>query len=493
MLDAGVGDSRPPTDAPGQVTEYDLSNAARQLGLLRLAEFFLIYLGLLFASLFIVSLFFYGALAPDRLIVYGAMVAFGVVAFLSSGKLKPSVWRSYRFILPLSVVVQILITVDLFSIIAGARGNDAAPFLPIALRFVVGAIVSVFGAIAVYRVLKARIDPTPRRVADTIDIVERERLRQASPRRLAQPISRGRGFAFIIGAFAIIYVPKGYLDYIPLVWDLLVVFALFRARQYFQLSAESLLNEDKRRPILFLRSFADDPKLKSYFSGQVSSDEMAGPTSVRKRAMVNQIVAGPLGRAFFGLIDYSIEMRFSNHFMDFGPFIAVGSPQDTVPQIGAARVRLSDDEWQSKVAGWMETASVIVLMAGTTKWIQWELSKIVEGNNAANLILIWPRPLPVAGKKKLEEIEEAMKLDMAARFDNVSKSFASSRWAPALAKVGSPETLVAMRFQASGGITICRSERRNNDAYQLAVEILHLDGLDVGARKGEAVPAQSAA
>jgi hypothetical protein len=34
-------------------------------------------------------------------------------------------------------------------------------------------------------------------------------------------------------------------------------------------------------------------------------------------------------------IDYSVETRLTSHFMDFGPFIAVGFPNDTRPRIGA--------------------------------------------------------------------------------------------------------------------------------------------------------------
>ena len=39
--------------------------------------------------------------------------------------------------------------------------------------------------------------------------------------------------------------------------------ALFRAKQYLQISADSLLGKDKRAPILFLRSFSDDPKVNA--------------------------------------------------------------------------------------------------------------------------------------------------------------------------------------------------------------------------------------
>jgi len=93
--------------------------------------------------------------------------------------------------------------------------------------------------------------------------------------------------------------------------SLLGYFMLIRARRYFQISADSLLSVDKRKPILFLRSFKDDERVK--FGGSE--------------------------RAF---LDFSLETRLLNHFAGFGPFIAIGSPKDPIPQIGAARAVLSD-------------------------------------------------------------------------------------------------------------------------------------------------------
>ena len=47
---------------------------------------------------------------------------------------------------------------------------------------------------------------------------------------------------------------------------LLGCFLLIRARRYFQVSADSLLSADKRKPILFLRSFEDDEQVKFHSS-----------------------------------------------------------------------------------------------------------------------------------------------------------------------------------------------------------------------------------
>jgi hypothetical protein len=74
-------------------------------------------------------------------------------------------------------------------------------------------------------------------------------------------------------------------------------------------------------------------------------------------------------------------------FKDFGPFIAIGSPQAKVPQVGAARARLSDADWQAVVLNWMNTSSSIVMLVGTTQWIEWELAHVIETGNATKLML----------------------------------------------------------------------------------------------------------
>src|SRR5262249_41107579 len=131
---------------------------------------------------------------------------------------------------------------------------------------------------------------------------------------------------------------------------LLGCFLLITARRYFQVSADSLLAVDKRKPILFLRSFADDEQVKFGDSDTSSSyglpdrlpdvnstqdsnlDRPEDPLAVAARS------SRPIGwKASKTLLDFSLETRLSNHFTYFGPFIAVGSPKEPVPQIGAAR------------------------------------------------------------------------------------------------------------------------------------------------------------
>ena len=101
------------------------------------------------------------------------------------------------------------------------------------------------------------------------------------------------------------------------------MYAMFtRARRVSQPSADVARQGDPRPPILFLRSFLDDGyKLKE-----------------------RVLVAGvPINQPL------RMEEALAVRFHDFGPFLAVGEPGEGLPQLGAARAYLSDDQWQAAV------------------------------------------------------------------------------------------------------------------------------------------------
>jgi hypothetical protein len=110
---------------------------------------------------------------------------------------------------------------------------------------------------------------------------------------------------------------------------------LFRSRRYFLADADSLLSVDQRPPILFLRSFSDDAK-----GGW-------------------RLIVGLILGFFSRLLDYSLELRLAKYFMHFGPFVAVGSPNEKLSQIGAARKSFGEGEWQDAVLTWAKSAQLI--------------------------------------------------------------------------------------------------------------------------------------
>ena len=123
---------------------------------------------------------------------------------------------------------------------------------------------------------------------------------------------------------------------------------------------------DRRPATLLLRSFSDDEKLRALRTSQ------------------------------YALFDFSLEGRLAGHFAASGPFIAVGSPSHETPPAGAARAFLSDDEWQGRVGQWMQSARLIIVVAGLTKWVEWELDQVVKRGYVDKLIVLFPEKAHVA-------------------------------------------------------------------------------------------------
>jgi hypothetical protein len=130
-------------------------------------------------------------------------------------------------------------------------------------------------------------------------------------------------------------------------------------------SVEFVLTRDNRNPFLFLRSFKDDSRNKS----------------------IEQSLA---------ILD------------NLGPLIALGSPQDELPEeLGAYRSYVDDDKWKQTAIDYMERARMILLFPATSRWIEWELITIVERGLLYKTAFIFPLWLPVDEKReRLKAVRE---------------------------------------------------------------------------------------
>ena len=165
------------------------------------------------------------------------------------------------------------------------------------------------------------------------------------------------------------------------------------------------------------------------------------------------------------MLDFSLEIRLSNHFSRFGPFVAIGSPKETVPQPGAARVLLSDDEWQPRVLSWMRDAGLIIMYSGKTHWVNWELQKVLENERATRLILMIPEIKIWSRSERSEEI--------SARVEQVRAVFKSTPWEEELSQFDDFAGLRAMLFRPDGSMVMVKSRSRSRDSYHLAALVAH--------------------
>lgn len=116
---------------------------------------------------------------------------------------------------------------------------------------------------------------------------------------------------------------------------------------------------DRRAPVVYLRSFGDD------FALVVASEE-----GERRRVT-------------------RLETLLADDARRFGPVIAIGEP-GYLPVEGAARAYFADDAWQNAVRCWIDEAAFVLVVAGYTSGVSWELETVIARGHAAKLIVVFP-------------------------------------------------------------------------------------------------------
>jgi hypothetical protein len=354
------------------------------------------------------------------------------------GVIDRRVWSAQAIAFPL------LLAVGLYLTIRQLQGQPGAQITPgaVLLGWTSYLLPCTLGFLGVWLLQHARIPALGATLPAILDaLASKETLR---PRQFAgaERVSIPRGLAFAV--FGIAMLLSSIL--LPFVATVLPVWAQFalsscgfigffilaHARRYFQFRADSLLAADARAPVLFLRSF-DDDTVRNF-----------GSTA---------------------LLDFSLETRLANHFMSYGPFIAIGSPGQKVPQPGAARVLLSDSEWQDRVLCWIRDASMIVMYAGKTKWVNWELQRCVE-LGAEKLIIMIPEIQRLLFWKRQR--------DLAERLTQLRQTLENTRWAEPLKGLKQLRSARAILLRPSGNVVVIHSGPRNRDSYQMAAMLCHL-------------------
>jgi hypothetical protein len=118
-------------------------------------------------------------------------------------------------------------------------------------------------------------------------------------------------------------------------------------------SADDVMTNDPRPPILYLRSF---------------EDENIDP---------------------FGLVS-GAEGTLARVMEEVGPFVAVGRPGDQLPPLGASRSYRRDTDWQSYVLSLLDRAALVILLAGRTQGLAWELRQCAQRITPEKLVVLVP-------------------------------------------------------------------------------------------------------
>jgi len=342
--------------------------------------------------------------------------------------------------------------------------DNEKQFLDVFISLWIGLFLTFAGAAAVWATSVVRNRKLPGLNINLADFLRRcldfyktvHRLPPAHPRRGFLFLAAGGGALLVFTAVPLEFLVKNHLaqsiDYVRGGIFALLIYA----RQCFQPSFETLMAEDQRAPVLFLRSFADDEKLQ-YQSADRS------------------------------LFDFSLESRLADHFQALGPFIAVGEPKDKAPHLGAARVQLSDEAWQGSVLGWIANSRLILIMAGGTHWIGWEMGKVIEMGAAERAIVLFPQTRWRLRKRKTTTPEQ--------RLNVVQSAFTGTAWGTGLRELTEAAKIRSIIFEPGGRVTAVISKPKNRDSYHLAALIAHylirtheLPDLDLAVAPAAVVP-----
>lgn len=206
--------------------------------------------------------------------------------------------------------------------------------------------------------------------------------------------------------------------------------------------AKDALWGDNRRPILFLRSFKDDAQA-------VRLTPEGEPEPEDSISRLEDVIADLL-RAY-------------------GPVIAVGEP-GVLPKSGAARAFYDGDDWQEAVATWMDQSLVVVMMAGYTEGLIWEMDTLIKRGHAKKLIAVFP-----PDRRRFDE-----------RWARLKERFAYQPLGPELTAADTND-VIAVHPDASGQLVTFSSPTRLTTHYQTALSLALVGKFSAGRRL--AVPA----
>jgi len=136
-----------------------------------------------------------------------------------------------------------------------------------------------------------------------------------------------------------------------------------RSRQYGALGADEAMARDPRPPVLYLRSFADD------------GEALIGEQAWWMR--FGAAIAAPV----------SPEQEIAKLLAALGPVVAIGKPGEPLPELGAARLYVSDDAWQAKVQELMKKSRLVVVRLGASPGLLWEIEQVLAHLPRQRLVL----------------------------------------------------------------------------------------------------------
>lgn len=151
------------------------------------------------------------------------------------------------------------------------------------------------------------------------------------------------------------------------------IFIFIYARKLRAAAFAKSTEQDSRPPVLYLRSFKDDP--------------------VMSRPGLFHITIPSVT---------TIEEQLAMVLNEIGPVTAIGKPGERLPALGARRLYVDDADWQEKVSELMAQSRLVIFRLAKTEGFWWELERAAATVSPERLVLLVPF------KQKESEIKSAM-------------------------------------------------------------------------------------
>lgn len=123
--------------------------------------------------------------------------------------------------------------------------------------------------------------------------------------------------------------------------------------------ARSVLAQDERPPVVYLRAFIEDGT-----APETSPLMKVGPLFSPLGLVVDQM--------------QTFEEDLAGQLESVGPFVALSPSQYVLPALGAARLLTRDENWQQTVEELLSRCGLVIFRSGDSESLRWEMNKVVE-------------------------------------------------------------------------------------------------------------------
>lgn len=362
-------DSASDSDKPGHDT-IDLTDVARRRRMRHVGQFG----WTLGACLGIGVAFVFVLFGVSRQPVSPVLIAIGIVVSLSGSAL--AAWLAFRLARPdegparlgrrLAPFARVCLVIVGLASLASLQPQAliVAPFCIVLGVMLVPAAASVKDSVGEL----SRLEPGSDEAAVAQLVFSWRRLQDHFSSDGAVRLSRMVPIGILVALASI-----GIEFRVPSPWRYIVlggmtVVIIIVARWYLRsrtLALQEALVGDTRPPVLYLRPFAVDNGVVWRFTL---------PSAIEYAAF-RRTFAEFLGRVIGSA----------------GPVVAIGEPKSPGKTIGVAQQHFADHEWQDNALDLMSRAHAIVIVAGKTSGVKWEIEQLLAGGHLEKTVILLPR------------------------------------------------------------------------------------------------------